>query len=262
MNITESLETELPPEYDVGDGRTTWPAVGRDGCRVAMQLANCEARITEEVVLDDGIETTSDFRIEATVGGAPSAFTLPADRFASLAWIEEELGPRAILELQYQLRDRIRATIQCRSRDGALGASGLVVSVVVEPVEAIRPPEFTRATDSEQLCGAILASQWFLRFVPPRVIYPPMPRAAGWQTAGGGLRPSGVKVGRLAVGGIYLEPTVALNVVRRQDPAGVSVTAEARCRRLFDPEELTHCLEPVEEPRAERGSPEAGGGGR
>lgn len=54
-------------------------------------LTNFDARIVADVVLDDGVETTRTFEIEAGFGQSRKRFTVSASEFGSLNWVVEQL---------------------------------------------------------------------------------------------------------------------------------------------------------------------------
>ncbi len=190
-------EPEPAERFAVIDGGIVCRRVGRGGEIAVVPLSNFDVRIVERVVIDDGQETTSHLRLEATVEGATLTLTVPAKQFSSLSWIEEKLGPRAIVEPGFQVRDYLRAAIQVLSEDiqlstvyrhvgwreiggefvyltadGALGARGIVPGILVEPPDALRLLSLPAAPTPEQVRCAVTASIEILGLGPPRVMFP------------------------------------------------------------------------------------------
>jgi hypothetical protein len=77
-------------------------------------LSNFSATVTDELVLDDGVETTRAFVIEGTLdSGAPLPATrVPAAKFGVMQWITEQWGVRAVVSAGASTRDYLREAIQ------------------------------------------------------------------------------------------------------------------------------------------------------
>jgi hypothetical protein len=75
--------------------------------------------VTEEVALDDGIETTRAFVIEGQLdtGEKLPATRIPATRYAGLNWVTENWGVQAIVNAGISKRDQLREAIQRLSPD-------------------------------------------------------------------------------------------------------------------------------------------------
>ncbi len=84
---------------------------------VPVLLANFTARITGDVVEDDGAEERRRFEIEAELNGRRSVFTVPAEQFSGMTWPTEHLGARAVLYPGSSTRDHARAATQLLSGD-------------------------------------------------------------------------------------------------------------------------------------------------
>jgi hypothetical protein len=105
------------PPYFTTDHGTFWRKPTKDG-PVATLLATFHARITGEVIRDDGVETTRAYEIEGAVAGRPPRrFTIPAGQFATMNWPLEHLGVAAVLSPGLGARDHCRAAIQLLSGD-------------------------------------------------------------------------------------------------------------------------------------------------
>lgn len=103
-----------PSFATTSDGRTIYYKTRGDEVSEET-LANFTAQIVEVVIEDDGAEQTQFYKVEAVVAGVTREVTVAAESFASLAWVTEQLGPRAILSPGFGTRDRMRAAIQSLS---------------------------------------------------------------------------------------------------------------------------------------------------
>ena len=99
--------------YCIQDGHICAVRETKDG-PVTTPLCNFEAHVTEEVALDDGIETTRAFMIEGQLdtGERLSAARVPATRYAPLNWVTENWGVQAIVNAGFSKRDQLREAIQ------------------------------------------------------------------------------------------------------------------------------------------------------
>jgi hypothetical protein len=81
-------------------------------------LCNFAAEITEEVTLDNGVETSKVFVINGTLatGERLPTIRVPASRFAAMSWVPEQWGARAIVNAGPSIKDSLRAAIQRLSR--------------------------------------------------------------------------------------------------------------------------------------------------
>lgn len=84
-----------------------------DGTQRVM-LANFQASITEDVLIDDGAEQQRAFQIECKMqDGQTKSILLPAAQFAAMNWPAEHLGARAIIHPSQ--REHFRTAIQMLS---------------------------------------------------------------------------------------------------------------------------------------------------
>jgi hypothetical protein len=99
--------------YSVQDGRIVRRRATRAGT-VTEPLANFDARIVEEVVLDDGVEPSTSLGIEGLlVGGERLPLVrVPAVQYPGMQWLLKRWGPRAIVGAGLGVRDALRAAIQ------------------------------------------------------------------------------------------------------------------------------------------------------
>src|SRR6266851_2070988 len=106
---------------------------GRGAPPLKLPLANFTARIVTEIRRDDGVDSTREFEIEARLGGQTHRLVVAAAQFASLKWVTEQLGARAVIAAGMGIKDQVREAIQLLSSTQiALGgnpdAHGLVLS--------------------------------------------------------------------------------------------------------------------------------------
>ena len=105
--------------HQVGDYRQTelgidWLRRTKDG-DVWVPLTNFTARIVADITLDDDVETTKTFEIEAILLGRVTRFAIPSHQFASLNWATEKLGARAIVQPGQMIAKRAAVAIQMLS---------------------------------------------------------------------------------------------------------------------------------------------------
>lgn len=115
-NPVESLrayvEDTLPdrPEDEVGKGlfyRT------QDG--EVIPLSNFDARITADIVKDDGLEQHREVEVEASLGERVSRFVLSVDEFEKMAWNIDHLSSDSILFAGRDIPQKAREVIQAKS---------------------------------------------------------------------------------------------------------------------------------------------------
>ena len=105
--------------YEATDRGLVWNKLTADGDTVRTPLSNFTARIVADTHADDGAETMRRFDLVANVGGDELNCSVPATEFERLDWVLPQLGPQAIIESGYGLRDRVRQAIQACSGDVA-----------------------------------------------------------------------------------------------------------------------------------------------
>ena len=86
---------------------------------VDAPLCNFTARVKEEVVLDDGAETTRAFQVEGKLdtGMSLPSVRVPASRFAGMNWVADSWGLSAVVRAGFSTRDQLREAIQRLSPD-------------------------------------------------------------------------------------------------------------------------------------------------
>lgn len=151
---------------------------------VAVLLANFTARITGEILRDDGSGVpTLVFEIAATMSGRTAVGMVPASQFSMMNWPVTLLGAGACLSAGYSARDRAREAIQRFSGEpprrtvylhtgwreiggrqvflhggGALGPDGPIDGVVVELAPSLAPLVLSSPASGDALRAAFRAS--------------------------------------------------------------------------------------------------------
>jgi hypothetical protein len=187
-------EPEFP--YKETPHGLTWLKPTKDGT-VETLLCNFTARITSDLVEDDGVETKRAFEIEATQGRRKATIKLPAERFFSMNWPAEALGSHAILAPGTLMKDHARTAIQLFSQDagerhvythlgwrkindcwyylhagGAIGPDGAEASIEVAVPSALERYALPDPPDGEDLKTAIRASLHLLDVAPHQITFP------------------------------------------------------------------------------------------
>jgi hypothetical protein len=80
-------------------------------------LANFKARIISDITKDDGVEVVRHYEIAATLNGRPYRFEVHAAKFASMHWVNEHLGAKAIISPGQGLQAKLAHAIQLLSMD-------------------------------------------------------------------------------------------------------------------------------------------------
>lgn len=164
---------------------------------VPEALTNFRARIVEDVVEDDGLETRHQYRIEAALDGRARSGTVPAAQFPAMAWPAEILGAGAVVAAGQGLRDHARAAVQVvsgrvperrryahtgwrevdgspayLSASGAVGPDGLATDVDVALPGSLAQYALPAPPDGEDLAAAVRAALRFLDLAPDRLTVP------------------------------------------------------------------------------------------
>lgn len=147
--------------YKSRSGRTYYSKQTHHGV-VQLLLSNFVARISQELILDDGRETSRAFEIMGVLASENRPRELPrirvpAERFQSLSWVTEQWGAQAVIGAGLGTKDRLREAVQLFSGEvperrifthtgwrqidgmevflhagGAVGANGLEVELPAE----------------------------------------------------------------------------------------------------------------------------------
>lgn len=104
--------------YNVGgDGRLYYNKPIADGLFQPVLLANFDARIKAEIVIDDGAEQRRELEISGKLctGDALPAVVIPTGKFSGLGWVVERCGATAVLNAGQTVKDHVRCAIQLLS---------------------------------------------------------------------------------------------------------------------------------------------------
>jgi hypothetical protein len=187
-----------------------WQKATKDGL-VDVPLTNFTAKIVTDVIHDDGAEQVRHMEIEAVVGSRTCNFTLPAEQLASMKWVAEHLGPKAILNAGMSIRDHARCAVQKLSGDiscrtvyahtgwrrvgndrvylhagGAIGRVGRVSDMEMALPDALsrfQLPDVPR--NKRELAKAVRASLRTLDLAPDSIMFPIY--CSGWRVVLGPL---------------------------------------------------------------------------
>ena len=187
-----SLRDKSHEAYCLEAGRICWVKQTDNG-PVEVPLCNFIAQVTEDILKDNGHETSRAFKVSGTLGNGQHLMPIevPASGFNSLNWVTSEWGLRAIVTAGQTYKDRLREAIQLLSVDarqktiythtgwreingqltfltagGALGMPDIEVELEGSLRRYVLPPP--PADDSE----AIKASLQFLELGEPAVVIP------------------------------------------------------------------------------------------
>jgi len=84
---------------------------------VTKRICNFAATVSEEIILDDGVETNRTFLIDGQLqgGGVLPTARVPSNQFGNMAWVTREWGLRAIVHAGQVNKDYLREAIQTLS---------------------------------------------------------------------------------------------------------------------------------------------------
>jgi hypothetical protein len=104
--------------YTIENGRLCRVRNTKDG-PVVDPLANFSARVTEEIVQDDGAEVTRAFILTGVLdsGQLLPTVRVPAAQFAGMSWVTGQWGLQAVVRAGQTTRDCLREAIQTLSPD-------------------------------------------------------------------------------------------------------------------------------------------------
>jgi hypothetical protein len=198
------------PAYEIHGGRICHCTWTDDGV-AHTPLANFWAKVVEEVVHDDGVETATCYAIEGRLqdGRRLPRVLVKASDFADMDWVSA-WGVHAIVAVGRGFRDHLRAAIQTLSADaasrrvhahlgwaqidgrwhylhagGAVGADGPAPGVVVELEGGLANFRLPDPPAGSELAAAVRASLGMLDGLAGDAIAFPL-YAAIWRAALGG----------------------------------------------------------------------------
>jgi hypothetical protein len=105
-----------PPQYEATPTGLVWVRPTNLG-PVRTILTNFTARILEQVIEDDGVETTLAWNMEGERVGRRREFSIPASAFPGMGWVTEQMGAAALVYPGTTVKDHARAAIQMLSND-------------------------------------------------------------------------------------------------------------------------------------------------
>ncbi len=194
--------------YLVKDGAICRIKRERSG-NVTIPLSNFDARIIEAIVRDDGVETTTLFKVEGSLasGRTLPPVEVPVEQFGSMNWTEKLANGKAVVLAGQGNRDHLRAAIKILSDDypecrefthlgwrkvngswvylhagGAIGRDGPVENVVVAVDGSLRGYELPTSPKKEEVATAIRASLELLNGLATDATMMPL-FAAIWRSA-------------------------------------------------------------------------------
>ena len=188
------LEVVLPPQFkSKAEGMFRITVHGERQSQT--QLTNFQAAIVKNIQMDDGLETSLEFEINAEILGRKVSFTIPASEFSKLNWPIEQLGASAIIFPNQ--REYARAAIQWfsltadekriythtgwRKMDGnwvylhaggAISAEGAVSNVSMRLSRALSSYELRLSAGPRDLRDPVKASLRLVELSPPSISFP------------------------------------------------------------------------------------------
>ena len=193
--MTPGRSVQLLP-YRRTDSGLVYDRPTRSG-PVPVPLTNFDARITEDVMRDDGVETRREFELEATTRAGTRRFRTSAKQFDAMTWVTEELGASAVLHAGYTVKDHARVAIQALSDEisartvyahtgwarldsgwaylhagGAIGAAGEVPGTSVELPDGLRDYRLQVPATSRAWCDALERCLAVLELGPASIMFP------------------------------------------------------------------------------------------
>jgi len=187
----DTARVEVGP-YQIEAGRICFTRKTQEG-PIPVPLCNFAARVVEEVILDNGLETNRAFLIAGTLesGMLLPAVRVPAERFSGMSWVTSSWGLGAVVCAGLATRDRLREAIQVLSPDVArrqvfthtgwrciegvwryLTAGGAVGADAIEVDLGEELSRYSLPRSPEDLATAMRASLDLLRVAPLEVTVP------------------------------------------------------------------------------------------
>ncbi len=109
-------DVDGPHPYRVEAGGIVYEKPTRDGT-VDIPLCNFTARITAEIVEDDGVEQRRLVQMTAQLRPRTFGFEVTSAQFDAMNWITEHLGTKAIVHVGLSTREHLHNAIQFLSDD-------------------------------------------------------------------------------------------------------------------------------------------------
>lgn len=204
MTLASNQIRELPIEergdklYQETESGLIWNKSTKDGC-LSVHLTNFTAKITADITEDDGVEKRKRFEIEANLLGKEHRFPIHASQFSGMNWVTENMGPGAILNAGFGIKDRARTAIQFLSngyltksifthtgwrkinnqwvylhKGGAIGNDGENSEIEVNLPDSLKYFHLPALSEREQLTPPINSALQFLEVAPKNITVPLM----------------------------------------------------------------------------------------
>lgn len=105
-------------EYVIESGRLCWNKPTNSG-PVVVPLCNFTAKVTADVLRDNGLESARYFKVNGKMGDGQMLpeVEIPSTGFNAMSWVTGEWGMRAIIAAGQTHKDRLREAIQLLSQD-------------------------------------------------------------------------------------------------------------------------------------------------
>jgi hypothetical protein len=160
-----------------------------------IKLANFWSCITQHLKRDDGLEAAHEYEIACHRGNELATVSVPANKFAQMAWVAEKLRPRFILCAGSKVKDQVREATQLFSdfdipestiytapgwrifgeQYGYVhggGVIGIAGDFRIELPSDLAPFALPDAPSGKELIEAVRAALELLRFGPERLAGP------------------------------------------------------------------------------------------
>lgn len=116
--LKQTLKERSGETYCIEAGRICWIKQTHDG-EAVTPLCNFTARVTEDILKDNGQETARFFKLQGALGqGSPlPPVEIPSNSFNTMGWVTSEWGLKTIIAAGQAVKDRLREAIQLQSQD-------------------------------------------------------------------------------------------------------------------------------------------------
>jgi hypothetical protein len=199
----QEIRSNKPPLTSAGEYKASGERIihirSTKGGPVEVPLCNFNARIVEQVTVDDGAEASIRLVVEGSLfDGTPlSRVEILAEKFGWMEWVIPKWGTRPVVAAGASTRDHLRCAMQMLSGDvprrmiyghlgwrkigeqwaylhagGAIGANGTVAGVEVSLPDTLARYVLPVPPSGEELREAVRASLDLLSFGPPRLVIP------------------------------------------------------------------------------------------
>ena len=104
--------------YCIEEGRICWVKPTQNG-EIVVPLCNFDAKVTEVITRDNGLDITKSFKIVGVEGSGQPLPTVevPTSSFESMGWVTGEWDTRAIVSASQTAKSRLREAILLQSQN-------------------------------------------------------------------------------------------------------------------------------------------------